>query len=315
MATPRSRWQALPTEAINPASLAIDKLDAGGIVDLMIAEDRRMFTAVQKERDRIALGADICAKALRKGGRIVFVGAGTSGRLGIVESAEMPPTFGTDPSLVQGIMAGGRNAIIRAKEGAEDNYEEGARAVTRLDPTKKDVVIGVSASGMTPFVRGALTSARKAGSRVVFVTCDPRNELQAFVDLTIAPAVGPEIIAGSTRLKAGTATKLVLNMLTTSAMILIGKTYGNLMVDVNALGSEKLRDRARRIVHIVTDLDYEDAEKLLKKAHWNVKIAIVMQKTGLSYSKAVARLRKSDDRIREAIGEDIEPRLRALIDG
>ena len=261
VAATRSRWQALPTEAINPASLAIDKLDAGGIVDLMLAEDRRMLAAVQKERDRIALGADMCAKALRKGGRIVFVGAGTSGRLGIVESAEMPPTFGTNPELVQGIMAGGKNAIIRAKEGAEDNYEEGARAITRLDPTKKDVVVGVSASGMTPFVRGALTSARKAGSRVVFVTCDPRNELQAFVDLTIAPAVGPEIIAGSTRLKAGTATKLVLNMLTTSAMILIGKTYGNLMVDVNALGSEKLRDRARRIVHIVTDLDYEEAEQ------------------------------------------------------
>ncbi len=191
MAAPRSRWQALPTEAINPASLAIDKLDAGGIVDLMMAEDRRMFAAVQKERDRIALGADMCAKALRKGGRIVFVGAGTSGRLGIVESAEMPPTFGTNPELVQGIMAGGNKAIIRAKEGAEDNYEEGARAVTRLDPTKKDVVVGVSASGMTPFVRGALTSARKSGSRVVFVTCDPRNELQAFVDLTIAPAVAP----------------------------------------------------------------------------------------------------------------------------
>ncbi len=213
-----------------------------------------MLAAVHKERDRIALGADMCAKALRKGGRLVFVGAGTSGRLGVVESAEMPPTFGTDPLLVQGIMAGGQGALIRAKEGSEDNYEEGARAITRLDPTKKDVVIGVSASGMTPFVRGALTSARKANARVVFVTCDPRNELQAFVDLTIAPAVGPEIIAGSTRLKAGTATKLVLNMLTTSAMILIGKTYGNLMVDVNALGSDKLRDRARRIVHIVTDI-------------------------------------------------------------
>ena len=315
MASTRSRWQSLPTEAINPASLNIDKLEAGGIVDLMLAEDRRMLAAVQKERDRIALGADICAQALRKGGRLVFVGAGTSGRLGVVESAEMPPTFGTNPLLVQGIMAGGKNAIIRAKEGAEDNYEEGARAITRLDPTKKDVVIGVSASGMTPFVRGALTSARKAGSRVVFVTCDPRNELQAFVDLTIAPAVGPEIIAGSTRLKAGTATKIVLNMLTTSAMVLIGKTYGNLMVDVNALGSEKLRDRARRIVHIVTDLGYEDAEKLLNKAKWNVKIAIVMQKTGLTYAKSIARLRKSDDLVREAIGEDIEPRLRALIGG
>ena len=315
MAVTRSRWQALPTEAINPASLAIDKLDAGGIVDLMLAEDRRMFSAVQKERDRIALGAEMCAKALRKGGRLLFVGAGTSGRLGVVESAEMPPTFGTDPNLVQAIMAGGKGAIVRAKEGAEDNYEEGSRAVMRLDPNKKDVVIGVSASGMTPFVRGALTSARKANSRVMFVTCDPRNEMQAFVDLTIAPAVGPEIIAGSTRLKAGTATKMVLNMLTTSAMILIGKTYGNLMVDVNALGSEKLRDRARRIVHIVTDLDYDEAEKLLKRARWNVKVAIVMQKTGLTYAKAAARLRKSEDLVREAIGEDIEPRLRALMDG
>jgi len=311
----RSKWQSLPTEAINPASLAIDKLEASGIVDLMMAEDRRMLAAVQKERDRIALGAEMCAKALSKNGRLVFVGAGTSGRLGVLESAEMPPTFGTSPELVQAIMAGGKGAILRAKEGAEDNYEEGARSLTRLAPTKKDVVIGVSASGMTPFVRGALTSARQAGSRVIFVTCDPRNELQAFVDLTIAPAVGPEVIAGSTRLKAGTATKIVLNMLTTSAMILTGRTYGNLMVDVNALGSEKLQDRARRIVHIVTGLDHEDAERLLKRAKWNVKVAIVMQKAGLSHAKAGARLRRSDDLIHVAIGEDIEPTLRALIGG
>ncbi len=310
----RSKWQALPTEAINPASLNIDKLPAAGIVDLMLGEDRKALAAVQKERDRIAVGADLIARALRKGGRVVFVGAGTSGRLGVLESAEMPPTFGTDPLLVQAIMAGGKNAIFRAKEGAEDNYEEGARSVNRLTPTKKDVVIGVSASGMTPFVRGALTRGRQAGSRVMFVTCDPRTELQTFVDLTIAPAVGPEVIAGSTRLKAGTATKMVLNMLTTGAMILLGKTYGNLMVDVQ-MGSEKLRDRARRILHIVADLELEEAEKLLKRAHWNVKAAIVMQKTGLSHARALARLRRSNDRIREAIGEDIEPRLRALIDG
>ena len=309
-----SKWQALPTEAINPASLNIDKLPAAGIVDLMLGEDRKALAAVQKERDRIAVGADLIAKALRKGGRVVFVGAGTSGRLGVLESAEMPPTFGTDPLLVQAIMAGGKHAIFRAKEGAEDNYEEGARSVNRITPTKKDVIIGVSASGMTPFVRGALTRGRQAGSRVVFVTCDPRTELQTFVDLTIAPAVGPEVIAGSTRLKAGTATKLVLNMLTTGAMILLGKTYGNLMVDVQ-MGSEKLRDRARRILHIVAGLDLDEAEKLLKRAHWNVKAAIVMQKTGLTYARALARLRRSNDRIREAIGEDIEPRLRALIDG
>jgi N-acetylmuramic acid 6-phosphate etherase len=224
----------------------------------------------------------------------------------------MPPTFGTDPEVVQAIMAGGKGAILKAKEGAEDNYEEGARAITRLQPTKQDVVIGVSASGMTSFVRGALTSARQAGARIIFVTCDPRTELQTFVDLTIAPAVGPEVIAGSTRLKAGTATKLVLNIMTTSAMVLIGKTYGNLMVDVQ-INSDKLRDRARRIVQMVTGLDGDEIEKLLKKARWNVKAAIVMQKTGLSYQKALTRLRKSKDQVRDAIGEDIEPRLRQLI--
>src|SRR5918993_5504011 len=241
----RSKWQSLPTEAINPSSLNIDKLAADDIVELMISEDRKMLAAVQRERERIALGVELIAAALRKGGRVVFVGAGTSGRLGVLESAEMPPTFSTEPTLVQAIMAGGQNATFAAKEGVEDNYEEGARAITRFQPTKKDIVIGVSASGMTQFVRGALTRARKAGARIIFVTCDPGTELQTFVDLTISPGVGPEIIAGSTRLKAGTATKLVLNMLTTGAMILTGKTYGNLMVDVQ-IKSDKLRDRARR---------------------------------------------------------------------
>jgi len=308
----RSKWQSLPTEAINPSTLAIDKQSAGDIVEGMLNEDRKMLMAVQREKDRIAVGVDIITQALRKGGRIVFVGAGTSGRLGIVESAEMPPTFGTTPELVQAIMAGGKNAVIRAKEGVEDNYEEGARSVNRLRPARKDVVIGVSASGMTPFVRGALTRARRAGSKIIFVTCDPRTELQTFVDLTIAPAVGPEVIAGSTRLKAGTATKMVLNMLTTASMIRIGKTYGNLMVDVQ-MGSEKLRDRARRIITIVTGLEYDDADKLLRRAHWNVKAAIVMQKTGLTYNRAVSRLRRAHDFVRDAIGEDVEPRLRELL--
>jgi N-acetylmuramic acid 6-phosphate etherase len=308
----RSKWQSLPTEAINPSTLAIDKQSAVDIVEGMLNEDRKMLAAVHREKDRIAVGVDIITQALRKGGRVIFVGAGTSGRLGIVESAEMPPTFGTTPELVQAIMAGGKNAVLRAKEGVEDNYEEGARSVNRLRPARKDVVIGVSASGMTPFVRGALTRARRAGSKIIFITCDPRTELQTFVDLTIAPAVGPEVIAGSTRLKAGTATKMVLNMLTTAAMVRIGKTYGNLMVDVQ-MGSEKLRDRARRIITIVTGLEYEEADKLLRRAHWNVKAAIVMQKAGLTLPQALKRLRHADNSVREAIGEDIEPRLRELL--
>lgn len=308
----RSKWQLLPTEAINPATLGIDKLSAADIVEGMLAEDRKMLAAVQREKDRIAVGVEIVTQALKRGGRIVFVGAGTSGRLGVLESAEMPPTFGTPPELVQGIMAGGRGALVRAKEGVEDNYEEGARTISRLRPSKKDVVVGVSASGMTQFVRGALTRARRAGSKIIFVTCDPRTELQTFVDLTIAPAVGPEVIAGSTRLKAGTATKIVLNMLTTASMIRIGKTYGNLMVDVQ-MGSEKLRDRARRIVTIVTGLEYDEADKLLHRARWNVKAALVMQKAGLKYTEAMRRLRRAGDSVREAIGEDVEPRLRELL--
>ena len=308
----QSKWQQLPTEAINPASLGIDKLSPVGIIDLMIDEDRKMIAAMAKEKERIAVGVEILAQALRKGGRLVFIGAGTSGRLGALEAAELPPTFGTDPSMVRAVMAGGNRALMAAREGAEDDFEEGGRSIARLRPTSKDVVIGVSASGMTPFVRGGLSRARKAGAKIIFVTCYPGTELQTFVDLTIAPGVGPEVIAGSTRLKAGTATKMVLNMLTTGAMVRIGKTYGNLMVDVRT-GSEKLKDRARRIVTIVSGIDYDAADRLLKRAHWNVKAAIVMQKTGTPYRQALTKLRRADDQIRDAIGEDVEPRLRQLL--
>jgi N-acetylmuramic acid 6-phosphate etherase len=307
-----SKWQSLPTEAINPATLALDKASIPEIIDMMVAEDRKVLTAVQKERDRIAHGAEIICQSYKRNGRLVFVGAGTSGRLGVLEAAEMPPTFGTLPSRVHAIMAGGKESVFRAREGVEDDYEEGARAIARLRPTNRDVVVGVSASGITPFVRGALTRARKAGLKIIFVTCWPGTELQNFVDLIIAPTVGPEVLTGSTRLKAATATKLVLNMLTTAAMVRAGKTYGNLMVDVQT-GSEKLRDRARRILAVVTGLDYDAADKLLRRARWNVKTAIVMQKTGLTLTRAAARLRAANDSVREAIGEDIEPRLRELL--
>jgi len=308
----QSKWQSLPTEAINPLSLAVDKAPVTEIVDIVINEDRKVVAAVQRERERIAHGVEIITQSLKKGGRIIFIGAGTSGRLGVVEASEMPPTFGTSPTLVQAIMAGGQEAVFKAKEGVEDNYEEGARSISRLRLGRKDVVIGVSASGMTPFVRGGLTRGRKVGAKIIFVTCWPKSELQNFVDLQIAPAVGPEIIAGSTRLKAGTATKMVLNMLTTISMIKFGKTYGNLMVDVRT-GSEKLKDRARRIIGIVTGLSYDEADALLKRAKWNVKAAIVMQKADLTLPQAIKRLKKADDLVRDAIGEDIEPRLRELL--
>jgi N-acetylmuramic acid 6-phosphate etherase len=313
MAT-QSKWQSLPTEQINPASLAIDKTPVRDIIDLMVNEDRKVVAAVHKEKERIAHGIEIVTQSLRKGGRVFFVGAGTSGRLGVVEAAEMPPTFGTPARLIQGLMAGGQSAVFEAREGVEDNYEEGGRSIGRLRLSNKDVVIGVSASGMTPFVRGGLTRGRKAGAKVIFVTCWPGSELQNFVDLIIAPAVGPEIIAGSTRLKAGTATKMVLNMLTTISMIKWGKTYGNLMVDVKT-GSEKLKDRARRIIVIVTDLSYDEADAILKRAKWNVKAAIVMQKTGATLPQALKRLRQAENSVRDAIGEDIEPRLRQMLEG
>ena len=296
----RSKWLRLPTEAVNPSSLNIDTRPLAEIVDVMVLDTRNVLAAVQSEKARIAKAAGILSGALQKGGRLIFIGAGTSGRLGLLEAAEMPPTFGVPRRTVQAVMAGGRSAVYRAKEGAEDDEAEGARAVGRLRPTPKDVVVGISASGITPFVRGGVARAKSAGASVVGVTCDPRSGLKKFADVLIALRVGPEIVAGSTRLKAGTATKITLNILTTSAMIRSGKTYGNLMVDVKATNA-KLRDRACRIIDIATGLDHAAAQRLLERANWNVKTAIVMQKTGLSRARATARLRDSGGVVRKAL--------------
>ncbi len=308
-----SKWKDLPTEAINPASLALDQASTEEMITLMMREDRKILSAVAREKARIATASDLITSSLQKGGRLIFVGAGTSGRLGVLEAAEMGPTFSTPEHLVQAIMAGGRSAFFRSQGGVEDNFEEGARAVSRLHPTRKDVLVGISASGMTQFVRGALTRARRNGVRIIFVTCWPGTELQTFVDIVISPAVGPEVIAGSTRLKAGTATKMVLNMLTTVAMVHLGKTYGNLMVDVD-VGSEKARDRARRIITTVTGLDHEEAGELLKRARWNVKAAIVMTHAGISYPEALGRLKQANDSVRAAIGEGVDLRPHGSID-
>lgn len=298
----RSKWHQLPTEAVNPASLAIDKLPLAEIIELMILDNRSVLEAIQQQKDEIARGAETVTRALEQGGRVILVGAGTSGRLGVLEAAEIPPTFGTPPGLVQAIIAGGTAAVHRAKEGVEDDRQAGARAIRQIRLRRTDVVIGITASGVTPFVRGALTHARKAGAATIAITCDQRSDLQTCVDHLISLPTGSEVIAGSTRLKAGTATKMVLNMLTTAAMVRVGKTYGNLMVDVQA-GSEKLRDRARRIIGMVTGVDDEEANRLLRRANWNVKTAIVMQKTGLTPAKARARLRQAHESVREALGE------------
>jgi N-acetylmuramic acid 6-phosphate etherase len=219
----------------------------------------------------------------------------------VLEAAELPPTFGIDPATALAIMAGGNAAVHRAKEGVEDDDEEGARAMRRLRPTRQDVVVGISASGITPFVRGALERARAADATVIGITCDPGSALKDLADLAIVLVVGPEVIAGSTRLKAGTATKMALNMLTTTALVRAGKNLGNLIVDVKS-SSEKLRDRARRIVGTVTGLCDAAAHALLERARWNVKAAILMQQTGVTRTKALSRLRA-------------EPRLRKLLGG
>jgi N-acetylmuramic acid 6-phosphate etherase len=295
----RSRWQRLPTEAVNPRSRDIDTFTPRDIVDVMIADNRAMLAGVTREKARIARAADLIADAVLAGGRLIFVGAGTSGRLGVLEAAELPPTFGIAPDMAVGVMAGGPTAVHRAKEGVEDNYRDGERQLQRVRVGRRDVVVGISASGITPFVRGALTRAKKAGSTIIGITCDPRSELKTLADVAIVLVVGPEVIAGSTRLKAGTATKVVLNMLTTAAMVRAGKTYGNLMVDVKS-NSEKLRDRARRIVGAVTGLGYEEAGDLLERAAWNVKAAILMEETGVTRPQAESQLR-------------VEPRLRKLL--
>ena len=309
-----SRWQNLPTEAMNPRTLDIDRLSTREMVALMAREDRRVLSAVQATEPQVAAAVDRIVRALRAGGRLFFVGAGTSGRLGVLEAAEVPPTFGTPPSLVQGVIAGGSGSVFRAREGAEDDFDDGIAQLRRRRLSRHDVVVGVSASGVTAFVQGALDHARRTGAARVLVTCRPGRGLRKLADVVITPEVGPEVITGSTRLKAGTATKMVLNMLTTLTMVRMGKTYGNLMVDVRT-GSAKLKDRAKRMVSMVTGLDREAAAELLERAGANVKTAIVMAKTGVAERAARARLESAEDSMRVALGEDLRSTLRQAYAG
>lgn len=292
------------TEHRNPRSASIDLATSLEIVDIMNAEDRAVPDAVASQREQIARAITLIEHAFRTGGRLFYAGAGTSGRLGILDASECPPTFGSHPDLVQGIIAGGTEAVFRAQEGAEDLPENGAKAVDDHGIRAGDVLIGIAASGTTPFVRGALTRASGLGARTGIVACTPIDDAFAsLLDVAIIPVTGPEIVTGSTRLKAGTATKMVLNMLTTGAMIRVGKTFGNLMVDLRATNL-KLVDRSERILMEVCDITRDVARELLQRADSRVKVAIVMQSLGVDRERAERALEVGGGVVRRVIGGD-----------
>jgi N-acetylmuramic acid 6-phosphate etherase len=291
------------TEQRNPDTADIDLADAARIVELLNRQDRLVPDAVWAVRDQVARAIEMVEQALRAGGRLIYVGAGTSGRLGVLDAAECPPTFGTSPEMVQGVIAGGATALVRSAEGAEDDFDAGGAAVDGKDVGKNDVVFGIAASGTTPFVRGALSRAAGLGARTILLSCsDPPGDLLVNVDLAILPKVGPEALAGSTRLKAGTATKLVLNTVTTGTMIRMGRAYGNLMVDLVAV-SDKLRDRGERIVMEACGVDRDAARRAIGDAQGRVKTAIVMLKRRVSREAAEGLLRAAGGFARRAVGE------------
>ncbi len=297
------KHRLLPTtEKRNRASENIDKLSTKQIVNLINPEDALVPAAVARQSKQIASAIDLIVSRFRKGGRLFYVGAGTSGRLGVLDAAECPPTFGVPPSLVQGIIAGGRRALVRSVEGAEDCAQDGAISIRKRRVQASDVVVGLAACGMTPFVHGALKQARQIGAATIFVTCAPEAVVHIPAEIIINPVVGPEVITGSTRMKAGTATKLVLNTLTTGAMVKLGKVYGNLMVDLQAT-NEKLRDRSLRIVMEMTNLSRPGARRLLARAQGKVKAAIVMHFRRTNLAGALKILNECDQFLRKAIEE------------
>ena len=294
----------LITEQRNSNSIDVDLKSTAEILQIFHEEDRKALAAVEAESASIAQGITLITEAFRRGGQLFYVGAGTSGRLGVLDASECPPTFSTDPDMVQGIIAGGDRALRRSVEGAEDKPDVGAQAVRDHGVTDQDVVVGIAGSGRTPYVLGALEEAHRIGAKTIFLCCTPpADNLRAFVEVLIVPVVGPEIITGSTRLKAGTATKLVLNMLTTVSMIQIGKVYNNLMVDIRA-SNAKLVDRGARIIMEVAGTDYETAQTALDCAGGSAKTAIVMLVKGVDLREAVALLEKNDGFLRRVL-EDI----------
>ncbi len=294
------------TEAPNPASAQIDRLPTLRMLQLINREDARVPKAVARELPHIAAAVDAIAARLQAGGRLIYVGAGTSGRLGVLDASECSPTFGTPPGLVVGIIAGGDRALREAVEGAEDSEEAGHADLALLAVTGHDAVVGLAASGSTPYVLGALAEARARGALTIAVSCNPGAPITALADIAITPIVGPEVISGSTRMKAGTAQKLVLNMLSTGTMIRLGKTYGNLMVDLQATNA-KLRRRAQRIVAQATGLPAGEAATLLQECGGEVKTAIVSHLARVTPAEARARLEAAGGRVREALEAKKQP--------
>jgi N-acetylmuramic acid 6-phosphate etherase len=290
------------TEHRNPASKELDRLSSRAILRLMNREDHKVATSVGREIPAIARAVDAIVRGIRKGGRLIYVGAGTSGRLAVLDAAECPPTFGVSRHLVQALIAGGRRAVTGAVEGAEDSVANGARDLRAKKLSLNDVVVGIAASGTTPYVLGALAFARKRGATTVAVTSNGRTPITRHARIVIAPEVGPEIVAGSTRLKAGTSQKLVLNMLSTAAMVRLGHVYENLMIDV-ALTNQKLRERGLRILCEASGKDLSAAEHALRQSGHNLRTALVMLKRSLSVTQARAQLVLAKGNLREALGE------------
>lgn len=290
----------LITEARNPATFDIDSKSTLEILRLINAEDKKVPLAIEKELPQIVKGVELVVKTFKKGGRLFYIGAGTSGRLGILDAAECPPTFGTSPQMIKGIIAGGYRSLIRSKEGVEDNLKAGALDLKKAGLKKKDVVVGIAASKRTPYVLGALKYAKKLGAKTIFIFFNPEKGLKIKPDVVISPVLGPEVITGSTRMKAGTAQKLILNMLTTCAMIEIGKVYQNLMVDLQAR-SQKLSERSKRIIMEVTGISYKQSEKYLHLSGGKVKTALVMILSKVDRIKAEKRLKKAGGFVRKAL--------------
>lgn len=290
----------LLTEQVNPNSQNLDQLSCLELVEIFNREDEKAVAAVAAAKIQLAQAIERTAECLQKGGRLFYVGAGTSGRLGVLDAAECPPTFCTPPELVQGIIAGGAAALVRSSEDLEDRFQDGEAAIQERQVTQQDVVVGITAGGTTPYVHGAINAARQRGATTIFIACVPAEQVSVKADIEIRLLTGPEVLAGSTRLKAGTATKLALNILSTGVMVRLGKVYGNRMVDV-AVTNNKLRDRALRILQDLTGLSREASDILLERSGKWVKLALLMHWTGLDKEQSLQLLSQNQGNLRAAI--------------